>query len=98
MSHDFLCENTVFPFVLLIVELGSNRKYLNCLSQHLRSTQETTIPHFQLKPKPVSVPFFSCLLFYLVSLWIFLKSFWENMFLKPQVFKHKSCIMFYLYL
>uniref|UniRef100_A0A8B9ZBD4 Uncharacterized protein n=1 Tax=Anas platyrhynchos TaxID=8839 RepID=A0A8B9ZBD4_ANAPL len=73
--------------------LGSNRKYLNCLSQHLRSTHKTTIPHLQHKLKMlrqqtcVCLLFFSSFLCYLVSLWIFL-TFWETMILKPQVFKH----------
>uniref|UniRef100_A0A8D0FIK5 Uncharacterized protein n=1 Tax=Strix occidentalis caurina TaxID=311401 RepID=A0A8D0FIK5_STROC len=43
--------------------LGSNRKYLNCLSQHLRSTHKTTIPHLQLKLKMLWQQTCVCLLF-----------------------------------
>lgn len=95
-------------------ELGSNRKYLNCLSQHLRSTHKTTIPHFQLQlfflmttgkfSKILRQQTCVCLLFssflcYLVSLWIF-----PGLFGKPWFWSLKflniyiSCIMFYLYL
>uniref|UniRef100_A0A8C0FSS2 Uncharacterized protein n=1 Tax=Bubo bubo TaxID=30461 RepID=A0A8C0FSS2_BUBBB len=38
-------------------------KYLNCLSQHLRSTHKTTIPHLQLKLKMLWQQTCVCLLF-----------------------------------
>lgn len=43
------CKIILFSAPLCYGELGSNRKYLNCLSQHLRSTHKTTIPHLQHK-------------------------------------------------
>uniref|UniRef100_A0A8C7EG21 Uncharacterized protein n=1 Tax=Nothoprocta perdicaria TaxID=30464 RepID=A0A8C7EG21_NOTPE len=62
--------------------LGSNRKYLNHLSQHLRSTQKTTIPHLQLKLKMLRQQTCVCLLFFPIFL-----CYLVTMILKPQVFK-----------